>query len=102
MNRLYRSRHDRMLAGVCGGLGEYFGIDSSLIRLALVFLILFGGTGFLAYIVAWIVIPEEPYDYDDYRERRTDQPNRNTKRDADAEEVVVEAKEESNHTDGNI
>lgn len=70
MNRLYRSRHDRMLAGVCGGLGEHFGVDSSLIRLGLVLLIVFGGTGFLAYLIAWVVIPEEPYDYQEYREKK--------------------------------
>jgi len=83
-----------MLAGVCGGLGEYFGIDSSLVRLGLVCLIVFGGTGFLAYILAWIIIPEAPYDYDAYRERRYESPNTQPKRDQDAEEVVVEAKSE--------
>ena len=60
MNRLYRSRTDRMLAGVCGGLAKYFNVDSTLIRLALVLLIVLGGSGILAYIVAWILIPEEP------------------------------------------
>lgn len=94
MNRIYRSRKDRMLAGVCGGLGEYFGIDSSLVRLGLVCLIVFGGTGFLAYLLAWIIIPEEPYDYDTYKERRYEQPKAQPKRDQDAEDVVVEAKAE--------
>ncbi len=93
MNRLYRSRHDRMLAGVCGGLGEHFGVDSSLIRLGLVLLIVFGGTGFLAYLIAWVVIPEEPYDYQDYREKRATRPQSDTRRDATAEDVVVEAKD---------
>lgn len=93
MNRLYRSRHDRMLAGVCGGLGEYFGIDSSLIRLALVLLIVFGGTGFLAYLIAWIVVPEEPYDYQEYKEKRSEAQKKEPKRDTTVEDVVVEAKE---------
>ena len=49
-----------MIAGVCGGLGEYFDIDPTLVRLALIFLVLLGGSGILAYIIAWIVIPMEP------------------------------------------
>ncbi|MCO6452091.1 MAG: PspC domain-containing protein [Caldilineales bacterium] len=58
--RLYRSRDERMLAGVCGGLGEYFSIDPTIIRLALLLLAIWGGGGILAYIIAWLVIPEEP------------------------------------------
>jgi phage shock protein C len=56
---LYRSRDDRMLAGVCGGLGDYFGVDPTLVRLLFVLLALFTGVGVLAYIVLWIVVPEE-------------------------------------------
>ncbi|MBN1211592.1 MAG: PspC domain-containing protein [candidate division Zixibacteria bacterium] len=60
--RLYRSTTDRQLAGVCGGLGEYFNIDSTLIRLVIAVLAIAGvGTGLLFYIIAWIVIPEAPY-----------------------------------------
>jgi len=59
--RLYRSLTDRQLAGVCGGLGEYFDIDSTLIRLVIAVLAIAGvGTGILFYIIAWIVIPEAP------------------------------------------
>ncbi len=58
--RLYRSRDDRMIAGVCGGLGEYFSIDPTIVRLILLFLMLWGGGGVLVYILAWIVIPEQP------------------------------------------
>ena len=58
--RLYRSLDDRMIAGVCGGLGEYFNIDPTIIRLLMAFLtILGGGTGILVYFIAWIIIPEE-------------------------------------------
>ena len=59
--RIYRSRDDRILGGVAGGFGKYLGVDPVLIRLALVAL-LFAGVGFLLYIVAWIIIPEEPVD----------------------------------------
>ena len=62
--RLYRSRNDKMVAGVCGGLGKYFDIDPTLVRIVMVVL-LFSGVGFLAYILAAIIIPEEPYDYED-------------------------------------
>ena len=58
--KLYRSRLDRKIAGVCGGLGEYFEIDPTLIRLAVVFFTLWWGGGLLAYLIAWFVIPEEP------------------------------------------
>jgi phage shock protein C len=56
---LRRSREDRVLGGVSGGLGRYFGVDPILIRLAWVALVLAGGTGILLYIICWIVIPEE-------------------------------------------
>jgi phage shock protein C len=55
----YRSRKDKMIGGVCGGLGEYFDIDPTLVRI--IFVVgLFMAAGFLAYIVLWIVVPEEP------------------------------------------
>lgn len=58
--KLFRSRENAMLGGVCAGLAEYFDVDPSLIRLATVILLFAGGTGILAYIVAWIIIPQEP------------------------------------------
>jgi phage shock protein PspC (stress-responsive transcriptional regulator) len=58
-NRLLRSRNDRWIAGVCGGIGEYAGVDPNLVRLlAVVGAVFSAGTLFLAYIVAWIVMPE--------------------------------------------
>lgn len=58
--RLMRSRDDRVIGGVAGGLGAYFGIDPVIVRLVFVILALAGGGGILAYIIAWIVIPEAP------------------------------------------
>ncbi|SKA95073.1 phage shock protein C (PspC) family protein [Caloramator quimbayensis] len=55
--KLYRSRKDRMIAGVCGGIAEYFDIDPTLVRLFWVFAVLLGGSGILAYIICAIVIP---------------------------------------------
>jgi phage shock protein C len=60
MKRLYRSKKERMLGGVCAGLGEHFDIDPTVIRLiwAAVTVLSFG-TGIVVYILAWILIPEE-------------------------------------------
>lgn len=60
--KLYRSRKNRMIYGVCGGIAEYFNIDPTLIRLALV-LFACTGTGILAYFIAAIIIPDEPANY---------------------------------------
>lgn len=58
--RLVRSRTDKVIAGVAGGLGEYLGVDPVLIRIALVALVLLGfGTGVLLYVIMWLVVPEE-------------------------------------------
>ncbi|MCL4266303.1 MAG: PspC domain-containing protein [Anaerolineae bacterium] len=58
--KLYRSQSDRMLAGVCGGLGVYIGMDPTIIRIIFVLLVLFGGGGGLLYLLLWIFIPQEP------------------------------------------
>ncbi len=59
--KLYRSRKERMIAGVCGGIGEYFGIDPTLIRLIFVVAGLFGGpVAIIAYLIFMIVVPDEP------------------------------------------
>jgi phage shock protein C len=58
--RLYRSRKERMLAGVCGGVADYFDADPSLVRIIFVVAGLLGGPGVLAYLIMWLVVPEEP------------------------------------------
>jgi phage shock protein C len=58
--KLYRSRANRKLAGVCGGLAQYFHTDATLIRVLFVVLALLGGPGLVIYLVMWIVVPEEP------------------------------------------
>jgi len=60
IKRLYRSRKDRMLCGVCGGLGEYLGVDPTIVRILWILFSLAYGAGILAYILACIVIPEKP------------------------------------------
>jgi phage shock protein C len=57
--RLYRSRSERVIGGVCGGLGDYFAVDPTLVRIAAVLLALANGVGVVAYIILWIIVPEE-------------------------------------------
>lgn len=57
--KLYRSRKDYMISGVCGGLGEYFGIDSTWVRLLFVLFFFAWGSALLVYIVLWIIVPLE-------------------------------------------
>ena len=58
-HRLYRSEKNRIIAGVAGGMGEYFGIDPTIPRIIFVLLTIFGGSGILLYILLWIIIPTE-------------------------------------------
>lgn len=58
--RLYRSRTDKKIAGICGGLAAYFDIDPVIVRLFWVMLCFLGGSGFPLYLIAWLVIPLEP------------------------------------------
>ena len=58
--KLYRSRTDKKLAGVCGGLAKYLNMDTTIVRLIWALVTLFAGAGLLAYIVCALVIPEEP------------------------------------------
>jgi phage shock protein C len=60
IRRLYRSRTERMLGGVCGGLGVYFTIDPTLVRVLFVVLALGSGAGLIAYLLLLIIVPIEP------------------------------------------
>lgn len=60
MKKLYRSRDERILGGVCGGIAKYVDADPTIIRLLWVLLTLMGGAGVLLYLIAWIIIPLEP------------------------------------------
>ncbi|WP_126425658.1 PspC domain-containing protein [Brevibacillus marinus] len=63
MKTLYRSRHDKKLFGLCGGLGEYFGLDPTWIRLGLVVLTLFTGLPILFYLAGALIVPKEPLGF---------------------------------------
>ena len=58
--KLYRSRSNRQVAGVCGGLAQYFNLDATLIRILFVVLAVLGGSGIVLYLAMWIIVPNEP------------------------------------------
>jgi phage shock protein C len=58
--KLYRSRSNRRVAGVCGGLAQYFNLDATLIRILFVVLAVLGGSGLVLYVAMWIIVPNEP------------------------------------------
>jgi len=107
--KLYRSRNDRMTAGVCGGLADYFGVDSSLIRLAVLFIFLFQGVGLIAYIIAWLIMSEEPIknEYkmpDDYyieNTREEKQENFTSTSEKKSEEEYYQKYQKNNKSDSN-
>lgn len=61
--QLYRSKNNRVISGVCGGIAEYLELDPTLIRLLWVLITLPGGIGFIAYLVSIIIIPENPHHF---------------------------------------
>jgi len=73
--RLTRSRTDEVIGGVAGGLGVYLNVDPVIVRIAWVALVLFGGTGVLLYILAWVIIPEEPLDAAEARAATAGEPS---------------------------
>ena len=60
MKKLYKSTRDRKLAGVCGGIAEYFNLDPTLVRLGWVVLTMIGGSGILAYVICALIVPDDP------------------------------------------
>ena len=60
--KIQRNTQDKMLAGVCSGLAEYFDVDVTLVRVAFVIAVMVGFSGILAYIILWIVVPVKPID----------------------------------------
>lgn len=64
--KLYRVRNGKMIAGLCSGLGEYFNVDPTIVRLAWVLFAFLGGCGILAYLIAWIIVPYPPEEAPGY------------------------------------
>jgi len=66
--RLYRSQTNKVIAGVCGGLGEYFGVDPTILRIIFVVLIFFKGAGLLIYLIAWLCMAKRREDEFGYQQ----------------------------------
>ncbi|NCO23704.1 MAG: stress-responsive transcriptional regulator [Candidatus Infernicultor aquiphilus] len=99
-SKLFRSSKDCMVGGVCGGIAEYFDVDSTLVRLLAVLVVLLGGAGVIAYIIAWIVIPKNPEQESDEKFEKREKIKEKIKK--GAENVIEEVKghfesKESNH-----
>ena len=94
--RLYRASEEKsMIGGVCAGIAEYFDIDPTLVRLAFLFIVLARGAGLLAYIIAWVVIPQKPAHIE---EESTNKSNF----DKDESDFETEEKEKKNeNNEGN-
>lgn len=60
IKRLYRSRKDRVFAGVCGGLAQYFNIDPTWVRLIFIIFLILGGSAILVYLIMWLIVPLSP------------------------------------------
>lgn len=90
MKKLYRSKKDSMIAGVCGGIAEYFDVDSTLIKLLAVIVALLGGAGVVVYISAWIIVPQKPEQVSDDKFDKREESKEKIKK--EAEEVVKEVK----------
>jgi len=92
VHNLYRSKRNRMIAGVAGGLAEYFGVDVILLRLLWLLSFFFGGAGLLIYIVAWIVMPSGQDEYG--KQQRVDLRPQAGRTAAEAA-VIAEAEDEN-------
>jgi phage shock protein C len=75
MKTLYRSRDQKIISGVAGGLGEYFDIDPVFMRVLFIITTISGGIGLLAYIVLWIIVPYEPFEYYQKKHSKSTEPN---------------------------
>ncbi len=103
MKRLTRNKNDKILFGVCGGIGRYFDIDPVIIRIIFIVLLFTAGTGFLAYIIAIFIIPEEMNSFNDKNFNITDETkttstpsNENQKND---EKIIYESADNKNNED---
>lgn len=63
MKRLYKSRKNKVIDGVCGGIAEYFDVDPTIVRVLFIIFFLFGGSALIAYILGVIIIPREPVEF---------------------------------------
>ena len=98
--RLYRSRQERVIGGVCAGLGDYLNLDPVLMRVILVILAFINGLGILLYIILWIVVKEEPYNppYVNNSEADTSTEKSEVEEDQEKDKIKKEEKSSSGRT----
>ena len=99
--QLYKSKKNKILAGVCGGLGEYFNIDPALVRLAFVLLSIFAGGGILAYIIAIVIVPEAPAGYVPPAQATAPQPEAAPAEEAPTSDTAAESNPANDSTPNN-
>ncbi len=104
--RLYRASEERsMIGGVCAGIADYFDIDPTLVRLAFLFIVLARGAGILAYIIAWVIIPErseskrnpDPYRESRDSEKKSDENMNHNNSETDSEKAYNRREEARNN-----
>ena len=78
IKRLYRSKEDKMISGVAGGIAEYLKVDSVWVRLVFFISIFFNGIGLLAYLILWVLIPDNPYQEEPKKNSKTKEENHKT------------------------
>lgn len=93
MKKLYRSRTDSKIAGVCGGIAEYFNVDPTIVRLFAVLTIFFGGGGVVAYLIAWLIVPLEPLktQFDSSKQKKKNKKDGEKKTETIEAEIVSES-----------
>ena len=99
-SRLYRSKSDSVIAGICGGLGKHLNTDPVVFRIIFVLAVILGGSGLLLYIILWIVIPEEPiipFGTSNFKSEPMTEEQTNTNYNTSNPE-----KKNQNHNDGNL
>jgi len=88
--KLYRSKKDCVIGGVCGGIAEYFDIDPTLVRLLAILIFFFGGSGIIAYIIGWIIIPQNPNGNTEDNSENKEEIKRKIKKETDKANKKVE------------
>lgn len=91
--KLYRSKKDCVIGGVCGGIAEYFDVDPTLVRLLAILIFFFGGSGIIAYIIGWIIIPQNPNGNTEDNSENKSEIKGKTKKGTDTDKVSKKVEE---------
>lgn len=101
--KLYRSKKNEVVAGVCGGIGEYFDVDPTIIRIIFIILTIWGGAGIILYIIGMLVIPYEGQDLKQSQERNKERAKEMGKKiEMAAHDIKDEVSKKSKNRDGSV